>query len=257
MGKIIKKIGKKGQLTVFIILALAIAVILILLFTGRSNLTAIFTPSTPLGNIKECVQEPFQKALDIVSLQGGSLNPEHYYTYDGGKVEYLCYAEEDYELCVMQKPLLKQSIERELNAYITPKVKECIEDVKSSLKSKGYSVSSKDPGVSVSLIPNAILIDIQPELRFSKDKTESYDSIKIDLNSELYQLVMISSSITNWEARYGASESLLYMSYYPTLRVEKKKQSDGTTVYTLTDRTSLDKFRFATRSFVLAPGIEQ
>ena len=66
---------------------------------------------------------------------------------------------------------------------------------------------------------------------------------------------MISSSILNWEARYGDSETMNYMIYYPSIKVEKKKQGDGSTVYIITDRLDLDKFMFASRSMALPAGL--
>ena len=65
---------------------------------------------------------------------------------------------------------------------------------------------------------------------------------------------MIASSISNWEAKYGDSETMNYMIYYPNLKVEKKKQGDGTTIYIITDKESEDKFMFASRSLVLPAG---
>jgi len=66
---------------------------------------------------------------------------------------------------------------------------------------------------------------------------------------------MITSSIINWEARYGDSESLSFMMHYPSLKIEKKLQSDGTTIYILTNKNTLDKFMFASRSVALPVGI--
>jgi len=74
------------------------------------------------------------------------------------------------------------------------------------------------------------------------------------LNNNLYELVSIVNSILNWEARYGDSETTIYMNYYHDLKVEKKKQSDGSTIYILTDRNTLDKFQFASRSVAWPPG---
>ena len=244
----------KAQVTIFIILALAIILVLLLLFVGRDNLLTIITEAGPVKQIKDCVEKPLEEAIGVISEQGGSLNPENYYLYQGSKITYLCYVEANYEKCVMQKPLLKQSIEKELEDYILPRVKSCIDGVKSSFQDQGYIVDSKEPEIDVSLILNSIVLDINSNLRFEKEKTELYDSIKIDLNSRLYELVMIASSISNWEARYGESESLRYMGFYPKLKVEKKKQSEGTTIYTLTQRDTLDKFRFAVRSIAIPSG---
>jgi len=247
--------SKRSQVTVFIILALAIIIILLLLFVGRDRITSLITGKSPIEQIKECIDEPLEIALDLISTQGGSLEPELYYSYQGNKIEYLCYSEANYEKCVMQKPILKQSIEKELENYLQPRIKNCINAVKSNLQGKGYSVSSQNPVIDVSLIPNSILIDIQADVKITKQGTESYKSIKTNYNSKLYDLIMITSSILNWEARYGDSETMNYMLYYPSLKVEKKKQSDGTTIYIITDRLSLDKFQFASRSVILPSGL--
>ena len=45
------------------------------------------------------------------------------------------------------------------------------------------------------------------------------------------------------------------MLYYPSIKVEKKKQSEGTTIYILTDRDSSEEFMFAVRSFAIPPGL--
>ena len=250
-----KGMNKKAQLTLFIILALAIVIVLVLLFVGRGNLIAIFTPSTPVNQIKECVQEPVQEAVDILNLQGGSLEPSFYYLYEGNKLDYLCYTEESYKTCVMQKPLLKQSIEKQIETYASPRIKNCISSVKANLERKGYQVSIPNPEIEISLLPENIIIEIKSDIRIAKDRTESYKSIKTDMSSSLYEHVMIASSISNWEARYGESEQILYMNYYPDLRVDKKRKGDGTTVYILSNRESEETFMFAIRSAVIAPGI--
>ena len=78
-----------------------------------------------------------------------------------------------------------------------------MDSVKSDLEKDGYSVKLGKVDVDVQLIPSSILIDVQSDFTMSKDKTESYKSIKTDLSSKLYDLVMITSSVLNWEARYG------------------------------------------------------
>jgi hypothetical protein len=44
------------------------------------------------------------------------------------------------------------------------------------------------------------------------------------------------------------------MAFYPDVKVEKKKQSDGTKVYIITDRNTGEKLQFATRSLAWPPG---
>ena len=247
--------SKRSQVTVFVILAIAIVVVLVLLFLGKDVFTTLLGGKSPVEQIKDCAEDYAKEAVEILSVQGGSVEPEHYYLYEGNKVEYLCYTEENYEKCVMQKPLLKQSVEKEIEDYVSPKVKGCMASVKADLEKDGYSVGLGDVEVYVELIPGNILVNIDSDFVISKEKIESYKSIKTDVPSKLYDLVMIASSILNWEARYGDSESMTYMLYYPSLKVEPKKQGEGTTIYILTNRVSLDKFIFASRSVVLPAGL--
>jgi len=252
----IKKRGKKAQVTIFVILAIAIVIVLILLFSGRAGFTFNLIGKTPVEQIRDCMKEPVKQGIDVLSSQGGLITPENYYMYKGNKIDYLCYTEEYSKKCVMQRPLLKQSIENELEKFSKNKIETCIESVKSSLEKDGYSVSSKKPEISVELVPNNILISLNNlDLIIEKGGTETYSSIKTDLDSVLYRLVMIASSISNWEARFGDTETINYMMYYPSLKVEKKEQSDGATVYILTDKNSLEEFIFAVRSFVIPTGI--
>jgi len=67
--------------------------------------------------------------LDMLSLQGGSLEPEHYILYENEKVEYLCYTNEYYKTCVVQQPMLKNHIEAEIKESIQERVTECFDNL--------------------------------------------------------------------------------------------------------------------------------
>jgi len=51
-------------------------------------------------------------------------------------------------------------------------------------------------------------------------------------------LLMISTSIVDYESTYGDAETSLYVNYYPNLRIEKMKLGDGSTIYTVNDVVS-------------------
>ena len=91
-------------------------------------------------------------------------------------------------------------------------------------------------------------------MTLTKTDTQSYKEFKVTTNNNLYQLINIAISILGFETRYGDSETTAYMNYYHNIRVEKKKQDDGTKVYIITDRDSQNKFQFATRSVAWPPG---
>ena len=155
----------------------------------------------------------------------------------------------------MQQPMLKQHIENEIKNEINSKKKECFDSLRKNFESLGYTVALKEGGTKVELLPNRIVVAFENDLTLTKEDSERYDKLSVIVNNNLYELVSITNSILNMEARYGDSETTVYMNYYHDLKVEKKKQTDGTTIYILTDRNKGDKFQFASRSIAWPPGI--
>jgi len=249
-----KRVNKRGQLTIFIIIAIVIAVILLLYFFYDDIAIKIF-PSTAQSNFQKCVQDDLDAVLEIISNQGGSIVPAHYTYYDNHPVEYLCYTNQYYTTCVNQQPMLKSHIERELNTYLEPKLKACAETLKKNLQTQGYEVRGSDFDVNVELVLNNIEINIDSDMTLAKEgEAVRFSQYGFSIRSSLYNLIMFTNSILNWEAQLGDSETTTYMGYYPNLRVEKFKQGDGTKIYTLTDRLTGDQFVFASRSLSWPPG---
>ena len=246
---------KKGQVSVFIILGILIVVVLLILFSRDAGFDTIFAKQSPYQEIEGCAQTAIQEGLDILMLQGGVIESENYFMYEGKKIDYVCYSENEYENCIMQKPILTNTIRDELEEYSTPKIKSCLNSVKSSLESRGYSVVMRDPEIVIDLVPDNVLVDMNLGLRIEKTGVESFDHIRTGIKSKIYNFALITSSISQWETRYGDSETLNYMLYYPSLKVEKKKQSEGTTIYILTDRDTDEKFYFASRSIAVPAGL--
>lgn len=248
--------GKKGQVTIFIIISVVVVAlgVLIYMFYPQIKTTLGLTPTNPSDYMQTCIEEEIANTVEKLSLQGGSLTPEHYIIYDNEKVEYLCYTREYYKTCVMQQPMLKQHIESEIESEIREEVTDCFDSLKESYENKGYSVNLKKGEISVELLPKRIVSTFGYSLTLTKDDTEMYDSFRVVLNNNLYELVSIANSILNWEAHYGDAEVTIYMDYYHDLKVEKKKQSEGSTVYILTDRNNENKFQFASRSVAWPPG---
>jgi hypothetical protein len=246
---------KKGQVSIFIILGILIVLVLLILFSRDAGFDTIFAKQSPYQEIEGCAQTAIQEGLDILMLQGGVIESENYFMYEGKKIDYVCYSENEYENCIMQKPILTNTIRDELVKYSTPKIKSCLNSVKSSLESKGYSVVMRDPEIVIDLVPDNVLVDMNLGLRIEKAGVESFDHIRTGIKSKIYNFALITSSISQWETRYGDSETLNYMLYYPSLKVEKKKQSEGTTIYILTDRDSNEKFYFASRSIAIPAGL--
>lgn len=248
--------NKKGQVTIFIILAIVIVVLGILFYAFFPEIKTTFGLETdnPNAFLKTCLEGDILKTVEKVSFQGGSLNPELSYSYFGNEVEYLCYTNQYYEKCVMQQPMLKEHVESEIKSGIQEQVASCLNDLKKSFESQGYDVSMKQGDFNIELLPQRIMLTSETSLSLKKQETKTYNSLSISVNNNLYELTSIALSMLNWEARYGDAEITTYMNYYPTLKVEKFKQSEGTTIYVLTERATGNKFQFASRSIVWPPG---
>ena len=248
---------KRGQVTIFIIVAVMIVIlaILIYLFFPKIKSGLGFDEKNPSAFLQKCLEADLKEIIKKISLQGGSINPEHYYLYQDNKIEYLCYTSEYYVTCIMQQPMLKEHIENEISVGISEKAQQCLIELEKNYKSNGYQVELKNNLVEIELLPKRIVTKLNSSLVLTKagEKTR-YDSINFAVTNNLYEMVAIANSILNMEARYGNSETTIYMDYYPDLKVEKFKQTDGATIYILTDRNTENKFQFASRSLAWPPG---
>lgn len=244
---------KRSQLTLFIILALAVVVILFILVYPQIKL--LVTGPDPDNYIRKCSEDSVKEAIKSISMQGGSLNPENYLLYQDNKVDYICYTNSYYELCKNQQPLLISHIANEIKNYSRPLIQSCISSIKSQLEKKGNQVSLGALNLDVELTFDKIIVTSNIDIEIKKGESASrYNKFIGNVDSSLYNLAAVSESIINWEARYGDSETTVYMYYYPDIKVEKLKQGDGSKVYILTDRNTGDKFMFATRSLAFPAG---
>jgi len=243
---------KKGQVTIFILIAIVIFAVVLVLFYPR--IKVLFVPAAPVGLVDECMQADIDKVVDRLSMQGGSLNPKLFFAYQGNNVEYLCYTNTYYQPCIMQQPLLLQHVEREIKGYIESRAKTCIATMKDEMEKRGYTVTSSYQGTDVEIVPGNINIIINAKVSVTKEGTQTFNKFDIVKKSSLYDLVILSTSILKLETRLGDIETMTYMTYYPYIIVEKLKQGDGSKVYIISDTNTDDTFMFATRSFAFPGG---
>lgn len=248
--------SKRGQVTIFVILALVIVVIVALIFLyPRIRTTFTTSDISPNTYLRTCIEPTIDKSTEILVKQGGYRNPEGYLDYKGEKIKYLCYTSEYYKTCTVQEPMIKNRFEKELETMIKPKAGECFAKLKEEYEDRNYQITGGNPTIKVSVIPNSINIEYSTELRIKKDDAEQrFDGFTARKESEMYDLLMIAQSIIDFESTYGDSETTLYLQYYPDLKIEKIKLGDGSKVYTLTNVVSGDKFTFASRSLAWPPG---
>jgi hypothetical protein len=255
LTKTMKKRGnRKSQITLFVILGI-IVIVLALLFLFWPKIRVSFVSFSPETYIEKCVSDELDSGLKILSQRGGSLEPENYMSFQGQEVDYLCYTNQYYETCSVQKPLLSSHIESELENYMKDRTDNCARQLEKELEKRGYDVQRGEADMKVELVLNKANIDVELPLTITKENSETYEKFSFSKSTKIYNFAMMTSSILNWESRYGDSETTVYMTYYPNIKVEKLKQGDGSTVYILSDRVSGESFVFASRSLAWPGGL--
>ena len=257
MKKRVNKRGnKRGQITIFIIIAILVIAIVALFFAFPKLRTAvgIEKPLSPEKFIQTCLEDTIKENVDIISKQGGSMEPSPSVLYQDNKLQYLCYSNEYYKPCIVQVPFLREHIENEIKNSTQEDVKFCFDSLKKTYDDKGYSTSLKKNDIIVELLPQKILTTINNEFTFSKaDDTQRRETFRVVVNNNLYELTAIAQNIMEWETKFGGADCNSYMDLYKDLKCEKEPLTDDTTVYVLTDTDKEFKFQFALRNYAIPP----
>lgn len=241
--------GKRGQVTIFIILGIVIVSAVLVFFIWIRP--EYLSQTGGRLNFESCVRDSVVGAVSELEKNAGYINPEFTYNHKGEQIVYLCYTNEDYRTCTIQKPFLKQHFEEELKKYITSDVENCYANSVSILREEGYDVVSGRVNFSVSIEPESI--DVLADAPTAVGSA-GYSRFNIKTPSPLYDMLMISTSLLQFEARYGDTDTDSINDFYPDYFVEKLKMDDGTTIYTLTSKLYRNEFKFASRSLAWPAG---
>ena len=252
-------VSKRGQVTIFIIIALLIvaAIIAVLLFFGRVKVEAPDKVETE-GFIEKCVRDSVEPSIKKVLAGGGRIEPELFIMYQGEIYNYLCYQKNFYLPCINTHPRLKAIVEAEIKKDIISEVEQCFVDLKEDLEAKGFSISESvltNENWDVELIPGGVKIDIEKRLDVVKgESSQTFEKFDVVVISPLYELVGIVRQIVNQEAEYCNFEYNGFMLLYPQYKI-KRIDYDGSKIYKVIDRRSGKEFKFAVRSCAFPPGI--
>ena len=121
---------------------------------------------------------------------------------------------------------------------------------------RDYDVSvTEDSSTDVALVPNSVFLTVRAPMRITQgDNTQTFNSFDVLIPSNMYNILMIATSIVDYEATYGDSATDLYLAHYPNIVIEKNTLIDGSTVYMASDITTKEKFTFASRSLAWPAG---
>jgi hypothetical protein len=253
------KMRKRGQVAIFVIIAVVIVIGIVAYFLLAERGLEFFAPTefTPTGFLKSCIEPEVEQAIESLSKNAGysELEGEGTITYQGEEIKYLCYSSEYYQPCAVQQPLIKEHFERELANIIIPKTNQCAKNLVTEYEKRGYDITSGAVDANISMVPEKIRIDVTAPMRVTKgEETRTYEGFGVSIDNDMYNLIMISTSIVDFETTFGDTETTLFMQYYPDLKIEKTKLSDGTTIYVVSNVVTEENFRFASRSYAWPAG---
>lgn len=251
------KMNNRGQVTIFIIIALMLAVLIALIFVARTPPKyGISSEGSPQPYIDGCTKQYVKEALKKIEMYGGDLSPKFSVIYNDTNRSYLCYTNQYFKPCINQRPRLIEHIESQITEYIKPRLlDECFVSLSEKMKNR-YDVQMGDMDVKTRLFPNEVLVEVNRKFIMSREgvKSREFDSFKIQLIHPIYNLAEISNEIVNQEAQFCNFDNLGYMIMHPEYDITKFETGNSDIIYTVKDRNSGNDFNFAIRSCALPPG---
>jgi len=253
------KINKttKGQITIFIILAIAIVFIggLILYLRNKPGIFGL-NEVNPESYMDVCMVKAGQEAITLMSKQGGDVRPENYILYKGQNVSYTCYNKNFYDTCIMQKPMFISYETDEIRNYVSPIVERCFDSLKKEMEKRNYNVEMKDTNFSVVLEPKKVNLIAEKEIKISKNEENiQFDKFKTTLVDPIYNFAEIAQEISNQEARFCNFEYIGYMGLYPQWEISKKDIDGQVKIYNIKEVKTGREFSFAIRSCAMPAGM--
>lgn len=255
---------KKGQVTIFIIIGL-ILITAIALFFVLSKQTTPKTTEKPEENpetfLESCIEDKVKNAVEVISLRGGypNNNLSINFKFENESyinISYLCYNQNNYLPCINQKPMFMQDLKQEIKNYIARDVESCFNEITKNFNKKGHEVNVNYNDFEVELLPKRIIVQTNSEISLAKSgETTKQENFKISFSSRLYEIASVVQELVNQEARFCYSENLGIMLIYPEFNIDKFRTGGSTTIYTIENKNSKEKFRFAVRGCAIPPGI--
>src|SRR3989344_9349359 len=174
--------NKRGQTAMYVIIAIVIVVAGVMVYTFYPEITSgLGGEITPAAFLRQCMGLVVSDNVELIASQGGYANPEGFVNYKNVRVKYLCYESQYYTPCKVQQPLLRQQFEKDLEVKLAPEVESCVDELKAEYERRGYQVNALGTGSEVNIIPESIKIKLKSEISVTKDETQSFKGVEINI----------------------------------------------------------------------------
>lgn len=253
--------NRRGQITIFIIVAVLIVAIIALYFILRGQITprgpGISEEINPESFLETCIEEKVTETIETLSLQGGYMENPLSINFKFGNepyrdISYLCYTSTNYLPCIVQQPSIINHMERKLEEELGEELSACFDNLVYGLGKKDYITAKEYNGFEADLVKNKLKIKLDAELTLTKaEQTSKQEDFEIEFSTKLYNIGKVVHEIIKHETKWGSFDEIHYMSMYPEYNINLYKTSDSTKIYTIEHEESKEKFRFAVRGGVL------
>ncbi len=256
--------NKRGQVTIFIIIAILIIAAILLFFLLKKGSGGIKSPlitdETDIDSFLEiCLEERVYDTIDNLLKSGGEPKSPLNISFKFGEepyrdIAYLCYTSlNDKTPCVVQQPSIINQMEIELESELTEDLEDCLYDLESSFENQGYSVTrNNEEEIAFDLIEDKLIVEINSTFVLTKaEETIIQKDFELEFPTKLFNLGKVAGDIVNSETKYSNFDFAGYMKNNPNFKIKIHWSSDLSKVYSIEHYETKEELRFAIRGGVV------
>lgn len=202
---------KRGQVTIFIIIAILLVSFVVLFFVFKDKLLGdrVSSEMTPVYNsFTLCLEENMDAGIKILESQGGYIYLPDYESgseympfssqldFVGVSVPYWYYVSGN-NIQREQVPTLKL-MEDQLNTFVESKVDNCLFD---SYIEQGFTITKGKPSADVEINQNEVVLNLDMDFTMEKEDTIVIKSHEVSVESDLGELYNSAKSVYNEEQK--------------------------------------------------------
>jgi hypothetical protein len=153
----------------------------------------------------------------------------------------------------IKEKTFSKKFEEQLEKDLRAEVDGCYSNSLDELRAQGYEVVAGEVDYEISLEQKSAKMQISAPTVVG---TQSFARFNVKLDTPIYEMIMIATSIVQYETAVGDADVDTLSLYYPDYKIIKMKRDDGTTIYTIESKMYENKFQFASRSLAWPPGYD-
>ena len=251
-------INKRGQIAIFVIVAvmIVVAISFIFLIDRTPTIQRGLELDNPENYLDECIKERAEMVITNLISHGGFPNSNDTIMYQGNAISYVCKNINYYQPCVSQYPRYVYQVQEELNLQLKEDVEQCFASLEQELTKRKYIIDAGPITLSSEIKPKITHLNVKRDFTITKGEViKSYDELDFFINTPIYDLAMIAQEIISQEARYCYFSNDGFMILYPNFDIRKDSLGEDSIIYQIKDKTTNEQLTMAIRGCAIPPGL--